>query len=208
MRESTQWWRGLFLLPAIALAGTWACRHQQPVKLSAYAKGSPPSCFRADPTTLSVPAIQKLIASRAIDFDTVWGAADSALVDFANGQVGTGYWASIEPEDSAWYIDPKVLEQGCIIARISSKKAAGSFGPWPGGTWWFVDRRDTTGSGWRSFFIRANDTTSLAKLQAHVMAEPTKHRDHVWNQSIARFKSGSVAGWGVCSDYCCEAQMQ
>lgn len=207
MHERTSWRRGLLLLPAAALAVTWACRYPPPVKRGPPAKGSPPSCFGgADPTTLSVATIQARIESRGIHFDSVWGAADSAQVDFVKGEFGRGEWAWIEPEDSAWYIDSTALMQGCIIARIRSSKPGGSFGPWEGGTWWWVDKKGANGTEWRSFFIPAN-AKSLATLSAHIMYLRL-HPGHVWNQSIARFKSGSVAGWGVCSDYCCEAQMQ
>src|SRR5437879_13432554 len=117
MPSGKRWsWRVSSGVLALALAG---CQYY-------YETPRPAQFTPADVDMVAIDSIVKY--GRGLDYDSVYGAADSQRVDFATGNIGSGDWAIIQPEKGAWALDEKEVAEGRIIARIRSPDVEGPFG--------------------------------------------------------------------------------
>ncbi len=189
MRTRGAW---LWRLAFIAMGAASACRREEA------------NVYPAAPCFSTIPTLDTL---HALTFDPVFGAADTQFVDFVNRQLGQGKLrGSIEPQTSAWsgtvYAALK-RKQGCIIARIGTEQRVPDK-PFFGAThaYWWIQGDPDSATG-KSVFI-PDDSTITQRYITDVRF--TKHRGHHWTQSISKFKPGSLYGWSVCGDMCCESQ--
>src|SRR6266704_2093816 len=148
MPSGKRWsWRVSSGVLALALAG---CQYY-------YETPRPAQFTPADVDMIPVDSIVKY--GRGLDYDSVYGAADSQRVDFATGNIGSGDWAIIQPEKGAWALDEKEVAEGRIIARIRSHAVYAPFGYGPWWTYWWVDRK---GGQWRSILVSDRLARALA----------------------------------------------
>src|SRR3989442_1676632 len=139
MPSGKRWsWRVSSGVLALALAG---CQYY-------YETPRPAQFTPADVDMVAIDSIVKY--GRGLDYDSVYGAADSQRVDFATGNIGSGDWAIIQPEKGAWALDEKEVAEGRIIARIRSHAVYAPFGYGPWWTYWWVDKK---GGQWRSILV-------------------------------------------------------
>jgi hypothetical protein len=147
-----------------------------------------------DVDNVAVDSIVKY--GRGLDYDSVYGAADSQRVDFATGRIGSGDWAIIQPEKGAWALDEKELAEGRIVARIRSHSVYAPFGYGPWWTYWWVDKQ---GRQWRSLLISDSLKTRVHDTLPHTTTYDT-HVGYEWRQSVARWKGSQ---WASCSRSAC-----
>lgn len=180
--------RRIGFVALIAITGTAACapRHYET-----------PAPTQFNPAqvhdTSAVPFGRIRAYAATLRFDTVRGAADSVLYDFAAGRVSPGgEWALIQPETGAWALDSTELAEGRIIARIKAQSvhAAQGYGPtwW---TWWWVDKQ---GGHWRSVLL-----SDSLKPRVQETLYRTTHVGYEWRQSITRW----TTKWGTCDKNSC-----
>src|SRR2546430_8866391 len=95
--------------------------------------------------TISFDHIQAY--AQKLRFDTVLGAAHELPVDFKRGEVGTerAPLIKIQPETASYTLTEKELEQGRIIARLSSAADVPKISFGTGWTWWWVDGKGRPG---------------------------------------------------------------
>jgi hypothetical protein len=158
--------------------------------------------------TVSLDRIKKY-ADR-LQFDEGLGA-DSELVDFERGQIGTGTPAKIEPEVDSYLLDRQDLASGRIIARIRTATEVRQlgFGPWY--TWWWVDKHGPGGT-WRSIYIAETEKSPADRRPRPDSLEQGYHSEGHYQQALARWyvvnretPSGDppeIASWGSCSPCC------
>ncbi len=156
----------------------------------------PEDFFRPDVRTVPYKVFELYAAS--LQFDSVYGAADSQRVDFAHGgHIGSGGWAWIEPERGAWAVDSNDLARGRVIARVRAQQTVDSLGYGPRAwTYWWVDKHGPPGdTTWRSLFFSQNLRQAF---QAGLKRQT--HPRYYWRQSIAKWKGSQ---WGTCDRSSC-----
>lgn len=158
--------------------------------------------------TVSLDSVKKY-ADR-LQFDEGLGA-DSELVDFERGQIGTGTSAKIEPERGSYRLEAQDLAAGRIIARIRTATEVRKlgFGPW--WTWWWVDKHGPGGT-WRSIYIAETEKSTADRRPRPDSLEQGYHGGGHYQQALARWyvvnretPSGDpleIASWGSCNPCC------
>src|SRR6266850_2371857 len=96
MRIGAMWPRGTGAAVVAVVIVVAAC---QP-----YETPGPTGFTFADVKTIAFDSIRTY--AHTLEFDTVLGAADRQLMDFATHHIGTGDTAWIYPEKGAWALDP------------------------------------------------------------------------------------------------------
>ena len=137
--------------------------------------------------------------------------ADSQLVDFERGQLGTGTLAVIEPESGSYRLERQDLAAGRIIARIRTTTEVRQlgFGPW--WTWWWVDQHGPGGT-WRSIYIAETEKSTADRRPRPDSLEIGYHGEGHYQQALARWYVVNretphgdpleIASWGSCSPCC------
>ncbi len=160
--------------------------------------------------TISFDHIQAY--AQKLRFDTILGAAHELPVDFKRGEVGTerAPLIKIQPETASYRIPEKELEQGRIIALLSSAVEVPKLALGPQGTWWWVDKKGR-GDSWRSVFIPTSEKAGR-RIALPESLTITYHHPGQWRQAIAQFRLvNRMAGghdpiwlesWGTCGSCC------
>jgi len=174
------------------------------------ATSGPTQSTAANIATVSLDSIKSYAAT--LHFERGLGA-DSELVDFARGQIGTGTatLAVIEPEKGSYRLEEQDLAAGRIIARIytATEVPALGFGPW--WTWWWVDRHGP-GDTWRSIYIAETEKSPADRHPRADSLEQGYHGGGHYRQALARWYVVSretphgdpleIASWGSCNPCC------
>src|SRR6059036_2189762 len=199
---------GWVAVVAVALGVLWTCKPQPTIEPQA--TRGPRGIFPPE-SVLAVSLARIKQYADSLRFDRELGA-DSEMVDFERGQIGTGILAVIEPESTSHLLRAPALMEGRIIARIRTATEVRSrgFGPW--WTWWWVDRGGPNG-GWRSIFIsEVEKSVTDRKPWPKPLLVNDRYRRR-YQQALARWKvvseytsSGDpfmIAAWGTCN-VCCK----
>lgn len=148
--------------------------------------------------------------------------ADSQLVDFKRGLIGTGRSAVIQPEIGSYRLERSDLAAGRIIARIRTDSVVPQLGFGPHWTWWWVDQHGPSGA-WRSVYIAANEKSPAERRRRLEPLEMDEHGGPGYGKGVDRYRQAlarwevvsfqtpagdpfQIASWGSCKP-CCKQRL-